>query len=197
MNNKVKGTTNPGEDSFGPMDSPSDQTKDNPSVGRRVGKFVVFNMIPGYPVYKALKSAKETAGTGVATVHDLVAELEKRKPQKKTIRTYRQALALRTADSLPLRTIARNCLNMKRLCLSVAFVSAAFVLGSVVGANYLGSFLGVLFVMFCLLHVVKYEHRLWQLDTGPLQPDEPLGGFGDFFRSNGAWLRLLSPHLSR
>ncbi|WP_459199428.1 hypothetical protein ACQVRX_07300 [Ralstonia pseudosolanacearum] len=179
------------------MSNEAQENKDKPSVGRILGKFVALNMIPGYPVYKALKSVKETSGTGAATVIDLAAELKKRKPKARVIRTYREALALRTPESLPLRTIAKICLTRKRLFLAAAFISSAFVLGSLIATSYLGSFLGALFILFCLLHVVKYEHRLWQLDTGPLQPDEPLGGFRDFFQSKGSWLRLVSPHLSR
>nr|WP_311527964.1 hypothetical protein [uncultured Ralstonia sp.] len=179
------------------MSNETNENKDKPSVGRRVGKFVVLNMIPGYPVYKALKSAKGAAVDGAATIHDLAAELEKRKPKSKIVRTYREALALRTAESLPLKTIAKSCLTRKRLCLSVAIIALAYGVGGLIGGNYLTAFLGLLAVCLPALYALKYELQLWQLDTGPLQPEEPLGGFGEFFRSEGAWLRLLSPHLSR
>ena len=175
----------------------SSDSKVKPSVGRRVGKFVVFNMIPGYPVYKALKAAKETAGTGAATVHDLVAELEKRKPQKKIVRTYREALALRTPESLPLKAIAQSCLNRKRLCLAVVTIALAYAVGGALGGSFLTAFTGLLALCLPMLFAAKFEHQLWQLDTGPLRPDAPLGGFREFFGSKGAWLRLVSPHLFR
>lgn len=179
------------------MSIENNENKDKPSIGRRVGKVVVLNMIPGYPVYKALKSAKGAVVDGGATIHDLWSELEKRKPKKKTIRTYREALALRTADSLPLKTIAQNCLSKKRLCLAVVAISLAYLVGGLIGGNYLTACTGLLAACLPALFGIKFEHQLWQLDTGPLRPDEPLGGLRDFFRSKGAWLRLFSPHLSR
>jgi len=39
--------------------------------------------------------------------------------------------------------------------------------------------------------------QMTSLATGPLRPDAPLGGFREFFRSKGVWLRLVSPHLFR
>ncbi|WP_247308932.1 hypothetical protein [Ralstonia pseudosolanacearum] len=179
------------------MSNEAQANKGKPSVGRRVGKFVVFNMIPGYPVYKALKAAKDTAGTGAATVHDLVAELERRKPQRKIVRTYREALALRTPESLPLKAIAQSCLNRKRVCLAVVTIALAYAVGGAIGGSYLTAFIGLLAFFLPALFAVQFEHQLWQLDTGPLRPDEPLGGFSDFFQSKGSWLRLVSPHLSR
>ncbi|MGA3842226.1 hypothetical protein ACI2UC_03440 [Ralstonia nicotianae] len=179
------------------MSNEAQENNDKPSVGRRVGKFVLWNMIPGYPMYKALKSAKDTAVDGASNVYDLVAELKKREPKSRIVRTYREALALRTAESLPLKTIAKSCLTRKRIFLSLATIAFAYGVGGLIGGNYFTAFLGLLAVCMPAIFALKYELQLWQLDTGPLQPDEPLGGFGDFFRSKGAWLRLLSPHLSR
>ncbi|MGM3274243.1 hypothetical protein [Ralstonia sp. 24A2] len=178
------------------MNIEANEKKDKSSIGRHVKKASLY-LVPGYPIYKAIKSAKETAVGGADTVRDLVAELEMRKPKTRVIRTYREALALRTPESLPLRVIAQNCLNRKRLCLAMVTVALAYTVGGAIGGSYLAALSGLLALCLPMLFAIKFEHQLWQLDTGPLRPDAPLGDIRDFFQSNGAWLRLFSPHLSR
>jgi hypothetical protein len=71
----------------------------------------------------------------------------------------------------------------------------SFVIGSLGGRNLFGAFLGLLFVALCGLFALKYEHRVWQIETGRAAPDEPLGGYRQFFSRKGAIKRLFNPHL--
>jgi hypothetical protein len=171
----------------------SNATKKN-SIGRRVARASLY-MVPGYPVYKAFKSAKETASSGAKTLRDLHNELERQRPTARCVRTYREALALRPADALPLAQIARHCLNSKRVCLFVSYLCLLYFIYGVVGGDFLAVFNSVFGAMLPLLFAVKYEWRLWQLDTGPQQPDAPLGSLRDFFRSRGAFGRFFNPRL--
>ncbi|MFP3586212.1 hypothetical protein SCB29_21485 [Paraburkholderia sp. SIMBA_055] len=171
----------------------SNETKKT-SIGRRVAR-ASFYVIPGYPVYKAFKSAKETASSGAKTLRDLHNELERQRPTTRRVRTYREALALRPADALPLPQIARKCLNSKRVCLTVSFACLLYLIWGVFSGDMLAVFNSVFGAMLPLLFAVKYEWRLWQLDTGRKQPDAPLGSLRDFFRSRGALGRLFNPRL--
>lgn len=168
--------------------------KEPSSVGRRVMRYGLLSMIPGYSIYRALASLKESVNTGAETIRDNNRELAERRKRKR-VSTYNEALTKRTEESMSLAEIDRLSKRRKRMFLAAAFISAAFVLGSVVAKNYLGSLLGLLFILFCLLHVVKYEHRLWQMETGAKAPDEPLGSFGQFFASRGAFRRIFNPYL--
>ncbi|TAM52410.1 MAG: hypothetical protein EPN57_13210 [Paraburkholderia sp.] len=172
----------------------SNETKKT-SIGRRVARGIAYNMVPGYPIYKAFSSGKEMIVGGAKTVLDQYKELERQRPTSRIVRTYREALALRPADAAPLESIARHCLNCKRMCLFVAYLCLLSFIYGVVGRYFLVVFISVFAAELPLLFTVKYEHRLWQLETGPLRPDEPLGSYGDFFRSRGALLRLFNPRL--
>lgn len=171
----------------------SNETK-NTGIGRRIKRASLY-MIPGYPVYKAFQSAKETASSGAKTLRDLHNELERQRPTTRHVRTYREALALRPADALPLPQIARKCLNSKRVCLTISFACLLYLIWGVFSGDFLAVFNSVFGAMLPLLFTVKYEHQLWQLEVGPQRPDEPLGSYRDFFRSRGAFLRLVNPRL--
>lgn len=171
----------------------SNETKKT-SIGRRVARASLY-MVPGYPIYKAFKSVKETAGSGAKTLRDLHNELERQRPTTRHVRTYRETLARRTADALPLEQIERKCLNSKRVSLAVAFACVLYLIWGVFGGDMLAVFNSVFGAMLPLLFTLKYEHRLWQLETGPQRPDEPLGSVRDFLRSRGALLRLFNPRL--
>jgi len=171
----------------------SNETK-NTGIGRRIKRASLY-MIPGYPVYRAFQSAKETASSGAKTLRDLHNELERQRPTARHVRTYREALALRPADALPLPQIARKCLNSKRVCLLVAYLCLLYLIYGVVVGDFLAVFNSVFGAMLPLLFTVKCEHQIWQLETGPQRPDEPLGSYRDFFRSSGALLRLVNPRL--
>ncbi|MEX3843182.1 hypothetical protein [Paraburkholderia sp. BR10882] len=171
----------------------SNETKKS-GVGRRIKRASLY-MLPGYPIYKAFQSVKETAGSGAKTLRDLHNELERQRPTTRQVRTYREALALRPADALPLKQIARKCLNSKRVCLTVSLACFLYFIWGVFSGDMLAVFKSVFGAMLPLLFTVKYEHQLWQLETGPQRPDEPLGSYRDFFRSRGAILRLVNPRL--
>lgn len=163
------------------------------SIGYRVARASLY-MVPGYPIYKAFQSAKETTVGGAKTVRDLHNQLKRQRPTTRHVRTYREAIAqVRTADSLPLEQIARDRLYRKRVCLAVAYLCFLSFIYGVVGGYFLVVFNSVFAVMLPLLFTFKYEHQLWQLEIGPQRPDEPLASYGDFFRARGALLRLFSP----
>ncbi|WP_244146690.1 hypothetical protein [Paraburkholderia sp. BCC1876] len=150
-------------------------------------------MIPFYPVYRAFKSVKDTAGSGVKTLHDLTQELDRQKPTTRHVRSYREALARRPSDALPLKRIAQDCLNKKRMCLAFVTLCGLYVIWGVFGGDIFAVVNGILGIGLPMLFAVKYEWQLWQLETGPQQPDAPLGSLRDFFRSRDAVLRLFNP----
>ncbi|HGO6128544.1 TPA: hypothetical protein ACK3RK_007129 [Burkholderia cepacia] len=160
----------------------------------RVVRFGLLSLVPGYPIYKAAASLKENIRLGVKTLADRNRQLAEQRKDPHVV-TYNEALAKRTPESLPLEAIELSCVRHKRFFLAIATVSAAFLFGSTLGGNYFGSFLGGLFVLFCLMLAVKYEHRLWQMETGKASPDEPLGGFRKFFATRGVLNRILNPRL--
>lgn len=165
------------------------------NFGRRIKRASLY-LIPGYPVVRAFKSAKETMGSGCKTLRDLTVEIEKQKPKaRRIVRTYREAISLRSADSLPLEQIARDRLNRKRLCLAFILVCASYAVGGLIVGNAIEVMNGILGISLPALFTVKFEHQLWQMEIGPQRPDEPLGGYRDFFRSHGALVRLLNPRL--
>ncbi|PMS17085.1 hypothetical protein C0Z18_21775 [Trinickia dabaoshanensis] len=151
-------------------------------------------LVPGYAVIRAAASMKETATGGMRTIADRHRELSERRVNPHS-RTFNEAMALRAADALPLEAIERSCLQRKQVSMAVAFVSASFVIGSLGGRNLFGAFVGLLFVGLCCLFALKYEHRIWQIETGRAAPDEPLGGYRQFFARKGAIKRLFNPHL--
>lgn len=165
------------------------------NIGHRVKRASLY-LIPGYPIVRAFKSAKDTVGSGYKTLRDLTADIEKQRPEgHRIIRTYREALAMRPADALPLEQIARDRLNRKRLCLAFILVCASYAVGGLAAGNVIEVMNGILGISLPALFAVKYEHQLWQIETGPQRPDEPLGSYQDFFRSPGALWRFLNPRL--
>ncbi|MEZ0606188.1 hypothetical protein ACAX43_29285 [Paraburkholderia sp. IW21] len=163
-------------------------------IGRRVARASLY-IIPGYPIFRAFKSAKDAMGTGAKTVRDLTDEIDRQKPTSRHVRSYREALALRSADALPLKRIAQDCLNKKRVCLVFVTLCGLYVIWGVFGGDIFAVVNGMLGLCLPMLFAVKYEHRLWQMETGPQRPDEPLGNYGDFFRAQGALIRLFNPRL--
>lgn len=160
----------------------------------QVVRFGLLSLIPGYPIYKAAASLKKNVQLGAKTLADRNRQLAEQRRDPRVV-TYNEALAKRTPESLPLEEIELSSVRHKRFFLAVATVSAAFLFGSTVGGNYFGTFLGGLFVVFCLMLAIKYEHRLWQMETGKAAPDEPLGGFRQFFSTPGVLKRILNPRL--
>lgn len=163
------------------------------SAARRIGRLALY-AVPGYAVVKAFGSLKATVSTGAKTLGDRNRELAAQRKNPR-VATYNEAIAKRPEDAMPLEAIEQSSIFHKRFFLAIAAVASAFLIGSTIGGNYLGTFLGALFVMFCLMLALKYEHRLWQLETGRAAPDKPLGGYRKFFRARGALLRIISPRL--
>ncbi|SEI14419.1 hypothetical protein [Paraburkholderia hospita] len=160
----------------------------------QIVRFGLLSLVPGYPIYRAVGSLKKNIQLGMKTLGDRNRELAAQRRDLHAV-TYNEAIAKRTAESLPLEAIERSCVRHKRFFLSIAAISAAFLFGSTIGGNYFGTFLGGLFVLFCVMLSVKYEHRLWQMETGRAAPDKPLGGFRRFFATRGVVMRILSPRL--
>lgn len=175
--------------------SDSQGAEKKPTVARRIARSGLY-LIPGYPLIKAATSMKDTVSTGLQTITDQNRELaaQRRNPRS---RTFNEALAMRSADALPLDAIERRCARKKQFFMAMAFVSASFLFGSTMGGNYFGTLIGLLFTFFCLMFVVKFEHQLWQIETGRTAPDEPLGGYRRFFASRAALTRLPDPRLFR
>ncbi len=132
--------------------------------------------------------------TGANTIRDINASVAAQRRNPK-VRTYRQAIALRTTDSLPLETIKQGALNTKRVALLFSIVSTAFSLGATLSGSWFSAMTGVLFSGLCFLVCMKHEIRIWQLETGPLQPDEPLGSLKQFVQLDGWVWRTLAPRL--
>ncbi|MFL9903326.1 hypothetical protein PQR71_35220 [Paraburkholderia fungorum] len=169
-------------------------TDKKPGVGRRIARASLY-MIPGYPIVKALQSAKNAVGSGAATVLDLKEELNSSKTRSRRVRTWNEAIANRAADAQPLEIIERDCVRKKQVCLIFAFVCASYALGGLLGGNYIAVFSGLLGMAWPSLFTVREEHRLWQMETGPTNPDAPLGSYRQFFRTRGVVKRLLNPRL--
>lgn len=169
---------------------------DGKSSGRagRIVRFGLLSFVPGYPLYRALQSLKQTVRAGTQTLSDQTDDLAAQRRDPRVV-TYNEALKKRTEDSMPLDVIERSCVLYKRFFLALACVSLAFVLGSVIGESYFSSLIGFLFAVLCMMFALKYEHRVWQMETGRAAPDEPLGGFRRFFGTPGAIRRMLDPRL--
>jgi hypothetical protein len=165
------------------------------NVSGKIVRSVALNMIPGYPVVKALTSAKKTIGSGAETVRDLAGDLKNQKPKSRRIRTWREAIENRPVAALPLEAIARDCLRRKRVCMVFAFICLSYAAGGLIGCNFFAVSNGILGTALPLLFIVREEHRLWQLEVGPAQPDAPLPGYWEFFRTQGIILRLLNARL--
>jgi hypothetical protein len=171
------------------------QSKQEVSVRRRLLRGALYNLIPGYPIVKALQSAKKTIGSGALTVRDLTVELENQKPDGQRVRTWREAIESRPVGALPLKKIADDCVSRKRLCMAFACICLSYAIGGMLGANYFAIANGVLGMALPALFIVREEHRLWQMEVGPAQPDAPLPRYRDFFRTRGFVLRLLDARL--
>ncbi|PCE30082.1 hypothetical protein [Burkholderia ubonensis] len=165
-----------------------------PSRAGRVVRAGLLSFIPGYPIYRALQSLKQTVRTGAQTLSDRTEDLAAQRRDSR-VATYSEAMAKRTEDSMPLEAIERLCARHKQFFMTMTCVSIAFVLGSLFGENYFGALIGFLFSMLCVMFALKYEHRLWQMETGRAAPDEPLGSFRQFFSTPGAIRRVLDLHL--
>jgi hypothetical protein len=157
-------------------------------------KHVALNMIPGYPLYGAAKSIKDTVTPGAVVIMDLA----KRMPQKRTgkrVRTWNQAMEARPVDALPLREIERLNTRAKQIFMTLGFFDLCANVNCVVHVNWTGLLSGGLFLLICFMQMFKFELRLRQMETGPRNPDRFLMSAGEFLRSKGFVKHLLNPRL--
>ncbi|SOZ17260.1 hypothetical protein [Cupriavidus taiwanensis] len=155
-------------------------------VLRRVGR--VMNP------FSPLTSMKRTVGSGWQTIQELQADLahQRRNPR---IRTFREAMAARPADAVPLEQIQRSCLTNKRIALAFGFLALVYALASLVPGNLFGAMTGLLFTILCAILATRYAHRSWQIAKGQASPDEPLGGVIDFLHTRGFLRNTFNPQL--
>ena len=170
----------------------SDEKQSRPAL--RLVKTVALNTIPGYPIIKAIGSARRTIATGALTIGELKEQVEGKKRTRR-VRTWNQAIAARPVDALPLSKIASDCVARKRVALVFVILCTAYMTGGVLGGNFMPIYGGLLGSMLPAMYVLREEHRLWQMEVGPTQPDEPLGSIGTFLRTRGVLPRLLNPYL--
>lgn len=154
---------------------------------RRIARLSLY-AIPFYPVFKTAQSIRRTAGLGLSGWHQRRARLTEARKNLRAL-TFREALARRPADALPLEAIRRDRLMRKRTALFFGVLSLPFLMH----AYLLSLLLGFLFVVICGLNVVKFEHQLWQIETGLADPDRPLRGLRAFLAMPHVWLRCLNP----
>ena len=172
----------------------SDEKQNRPAL--RLVKTVALNTIPGYPIIKAIGSARRTIATGALTIGELNEQVEGKKRTRR-VRTWNQAIAARPVDALPLSKIASDCVARKQVALIFIVLCTAYMAGGLIGGNFMPIYGGLLGSMLPGMYVLREEHRLWQMEVGPTQPDEPLGSIGTFLRTRGVLLRLLNPYLFR
>jgi hypothetical protein len=172
----------------------SNEKQQRPAL--RFVKTIALNAIPGYPIVKAIGSAKRTIATGALTIGDLKKQLEGQK-RTRCVRTWNEPISDRPADALPLSKIASDCLTRKRIALIFVLLCTAYTIGGVLGGNFVPIYGGILGSMLPALYVLREEHRIWQMEVGRAQPDEPLQGVAAFLRTPGVLLRLLNPYLFR
>jgi hypothetical protein len=161
---------------------------------KSAGKHVALNMIPGYPLYGAIKGFREATAPGAA----VIADLAKRMPQKhvgKRVRTWNQAMEARSADALPLREIERLNTRGKQIFMTLGFFDLCANASCVIHVNWTGLISGGLFLLICFMQMFKFELRLRQMEIGPKNPDRFLISAGEFLRSKGFVKHLLNPRI--
>ncbi len=156
------------------------------TVLRRVGSFIN----PLAP----LVSMKRAVESGWKTIEDMDAELRERRRNPK-IRTFKEAMAARSRDAMPLAEIQLACLTNRRVAIAVAFLSFVYSSSSLVSGNPFGALVGFLFTALSLLSALKYAHQSWQIDIGQASPDDALPSVQQFLHTPGAARRILNPQL--
>lgn len=174
---------------------PDENARPRLKLVKSAGKHIALNMIPGYPLYGAVKGFRQATAPGAA----VIADLAKRRPQKhagqRRARTWNQAMEARPADALPLREIERLNTRAKQLFMVACFFGLCINLGNVINYKWIGVFSCGLFMLVCLMQMFKHELRLRQMETGPKNPDCLLMSAGEFLRSKGFVKHLLNPRL--
>lgn len=165
------------------------------SPALRVVKVVALNMVPGYPLVSAVKSFRATLSLGVQVIGDLSEKLPKRRSGERVVRTWDEAMAARPHDAAPLSEIERSNIKAKWLVMVCGLLSSGTAIGNLLGGHYLGAANCVPLIMLCLMFMFKHEHRLRQMETGPLKPDAPLLSPRNFISERGFLGHLFNPRL--
>lgn len=161
---------------------------------KSAGKQLALNMIPGYPLVGVVRSLKQTAAPGAAVISDLAGRLTRRR-QGVRVRSWNEALAARSEDAQPLKTIYRRNHQAKWIFKVLCLYGVCMAAGSVWAGNLMGLATNCLFAFMCALQVFKFELRLRQMETGPDSPDAPLLSAGDFWRSPDLFKHFLNPRI--
>jgi hypothetical protein len=158
---------------------------DHRPIGRKTLRYVALNAIPFYPLYAALRSARKATGSGVAMLRDLNDAIAADSMHPCVV-TFREALERRPDGALSLAEVRQQSVRSKRVAFVFTFFGSCFGSGSLLGEKFIGFLLSLLLIAFTLLTAVKHSHRIWQIETGCIEPDRPLGSLRDFLRSPGA-----------
>lgn len=168
------------------MSEKSHETKEtgrsNVKVVTGAAKRLAFNLIPGYPILGVIRSFKETTKPGAVVIMDLA----KRLPQEKRsgrVRSWNEAMAARPLDALPLQEIERSNTRSKQVFLAFMFLSLCALLGNAISGSVIGVISDIMFAALCTMQMFKFELRLRQMETGPLNADAPLMSPREFLRA--------------
>ncbi|MEX3917849.1 hypothetical protein AB4Y43_16655 [Paraburkholderia sp. BR10872] len=173
----------------------------------RIVKTVALNMIPGYPLYGAIRSFKRSTEPGAAVISDLAKRLPHKRARRRA-RSWNQVMEARresrnraveagAAKALPQRlsVIRRRSLQAKWVFLALAFFALCRALGYATSAQWTGVVTSAFFGMVCSLQIFKFEYRLRQMETGPKNPDKPLMSAREFLRDRGFVKHFFNPRI--
>jgi hypothetical protein len=162
---------------------------------KSAGKQFALNMIPGYPLIGVVRSLKQTTAPGVAVIGNLAEKIASRRRTSLHVRSWNEALAARSQEALPLKTIYRRNHQAKWIFMVLCLYGLCMFTGSIWAGNLMGLATNSLFAFVCALQVFKFELRLRQMETGPENPDRPLLSAGDFWRNRDLFKHLLNPRI--
>src|SRR5260363_181105 len=92
---------------------------------RRIARLSLY-AVPFYPVFKTAQAIRRTAGLALSGWHQRRARLTDARKNLRTL-TFRQALARRPADALPLEAIRRDRWMRSRTALFFGVLSLHFL----------------------------------------------------------------------
>lgn len=162
---------------------------------KSAGKQFALNMIPGYPLVGIVRSLKKTTAPGAVVIGRLAEQIVSRRRTGVHVRSWNEALAARSEEALPLKTIYHRNHQAKWIFMVLCLYGVCMFAGSIWAGNLMGLATDSLFAFVCALQVFKYELRLRQMETGPENPDKPLLSAGDFWRSRDFFKHFLNPRI--
>lgn len=162
----------------------------SPLFSARVTRY----LIPFYPLFALVISMKGTMNAGIAVSRQSWRSTADKKRAERVL-TFNEALARRPADALPLEAVERLCWKRKRLALIGVFFALCSLGGSVLGGHFLSAGMSLFALSYCVLRLVQYAHRAWQIERGRRRPDCPLEGLREFFAQPKVGWYVLNPKL--